>query len=81
MNVRAKDGRTPLIFACDVGDRDCAYALIDAGCDVHAKDIYGRNSLMLSAQWGRTELINALIAKGVDINLRNDDGHTALYLA
>jgi len=42
---------------------------------------YGLSPLMRAAWRGETSLVNELIALGVDVNLRNSDGNTALWLA
>ena len=36
---------------------------------------------MMSASWGRIDIVKALLAKGVDVNARNNADRTALTLA
>ena len=52
-----------------------------AGADVNAKDDQGYNletPLHKAAFWGNTEIIEFLIAKGAEVNVKNKDGKTPL---
>jgi len=48
---------------------------------VHARDGKGMTSLMKAADAGDVDRINALVAKGADVNARGPNGQTVLELA
>ena len=56
-------------------------ALIRAGINIHCKDNSNYTPLMKCAEVGNKEILELLILMGVDVNLKNDDGETALSLA
>ena len=55
--------------------------LVDAGCDINARDTGGRTMLMLAAMHGDTGMVNALIEKGANSKAKDKDGRNALMLA
>ena len=55
---------------------------IAAGSDINEKDPFGGSSPLISAAvFGKTEIAKALIDAGADLNIRNNDGSTALHCA
>jgi ankyrin repeat protein len=48
---------------------------------VSTKDIVGRTPLHLAAQWGHKDVAELLLAKGADVNAKDDDGGTPLHMA
>jgi ankyrin repeat protein len=89
-------GTTPLMRAARNGDYEAVKILLDAGADPTLKQPRGTNALMMACGVGRglgvfakdvgteSDLRKAaelLIAKGVDVNLANDDGLTAVHIA
>jgi ankyrin repeat protein len=89
-------GTTPLMRAARNGDYKAVKILLDAGADPTLKQPKGGNALMMSSGVGRglgvfakdvgtesdlRQAAELLIAKGVDVNLANDDGLTAVHIA
>lgn len=55
--------------------------LINLGADIYAKDIYNINTLMYAANNGNYDIVKTLLDKGIDVNLKDEDGKNALYYA
>ena len=51
---------------------------MDAGADVNAKDEDENTPLHRAAYYGHKEIVVLLIAKGADVNVKNDVGYTPL---
>ena len=51
---------------------------MDAGTDVNAKDEDENTPLHRAAYYGHKEIVVLLIAKGADVNVKNDVGYTPL---
>ena len=76
--------------AAEEGNIEAVKRHLAAGVDVNAKDkyewtevieyekLFGVAPLQHAAYWGRKEIAELLIAKGADINAKNDNGDTAL---
>lgn len=57
-------------------------ALIDSGADVHARNLYGRTPLMISAKnRDAPEVLKVLLEAGSDANAVDDYGNTAYKYA
>lgn len=52
-----------------------------AGANPNAQAKDGMTALMLAAQGGKPDVVNALLEKGAQVNLTNKAGQTALHLA
>ncbi len=89
-------GTTPLMRAARNGDYAAVKLLLAADADPSLRQPKGTNALMMAAGLGRglgvfakdvgleSDLFKAaqlLVDRGVDVNLANDDGITALHLA
>jgi ankyrin repeat protein len=48
---------------------------------VNAKDADGRTALMLAAERGDVEIVQALLQKGASTDIKNRDGKTAATIA
>ncbi len=72
---------TALIIAAWQGNIAAVNNLLKSGSDIHAKNMYGMNSLMYAAEGGYTEVTAILLEAGADINAVNNEGSTALMIA
>ena len=57
-------GVSALMMAVVVGHADVAIAIMQGGADVNAQDREGFTAVMYAEQYGRTEVVTALLAKG-----------------
>src|SRR6266496_4179628 len=76
-NVKDSVGRTPLIEASYNGHADVVEALKKAGAKMPAS-YQDREALFKAAATGNNDQINALLAKGIDVNTRDEAGRSAL---
>ena len=71
-----------LLKACQVGDTKSAAEALDAGANI---DILSHNNkstpLIIASQFGNLELVNLLLERNPDVNIKNDSGNTALLIA
>ncbi len=75
-------GLTPLLLACQEGDRALALALLSAGADANAaRSPDGVTPLMLASASGDDTLVRALLSAGADARAENWRGATAVHLA
>ena len=81
MNVRSKDGATPLLYTINSGFAPSALQLLARGADPNIGDSKGNTPLHAAARGGRVALMIALIDAGGDLRAENDDGDTPLHLA
>jgi len=62
VNVRKlEDGTTPLHFAAQFGQEDCARALLDGNADVNARDFVLCTPVHVAAQYGHVECLKLLL--------------------
>src|SRR5690606_29858343 len=52
------------------GDIDMARLLLERGADAKTPDVAGETPLMLAARSGSPEIVQAVLAKGVDVDYR-----------
>lgn len=84
VNIKNKNGWTPLRNVAFIGRIATAKLLIDKGADVNASDLKGNSILMSTAAMPFPEQANIfkmLLQKGADVNARNNEGWTALMQA
>jgi ankyrin repeat protein len=81
------DGRTAYSYAAQIGEKDIKRILVLAGADTttgveeYQKE-YGENAFFQAAADGRTDVVEAMITLGTDVNLANEAGKmTALMRA
>lgn len=83
LNVKNKDGYSPLIYAAFNGHSDAVSCLLQTGkVKVDQEESDGRNACMFAALTGRTETLKVLIEYDASIVLRADKRkNTALHCA
>ena len=79
VNVKDKDGRTPLHWACRGVHLEILKYLVEKGADVNAEDSNKVVPLHSLGTRNSTEGIEILIAKGADVDARDYGGDTALH--
>jgi thiosulfate/3-mercaptopyruvate sulfurtransferase len=72
---------TPLMHAARLGAHAIAAELVECGAALDATNHDGNNALWLTCFSGNLELIDLLIARGIDLNRQNDNGATCLMYA
>lgn len=72
-------GYTPLMAAVSSKDVELVNFLVEKGVDPNARDVEGYTALMFAGRGGKEEVVEALLsAPKIDVNQRNNHGHTAL---
>ena len=78
LEARNKRGEMAWLFV--LSQPECARALLAAGADVDTTAGDGWTAAMNAAGGGHVEVLGELIRRGADLEVRNKDGETALYL-
>ena len=74
-----RDGISPLCTACHLGYLKTVEALVSSGEAVDERTFsWGMTALMWASMKGDTELVRLLLDLGAEVNLRDEDGRTAL---
>ena len=81
VNLKDRDGSTPLILALAGGSAEIARLLIEKGADVNKRDADGRAPLAEAVKNKNSEIARLLLEKGVDAAIRDKDGMTLLSSA
>lgn len=63
------------------GDEETLRALLDAGCDVDARDFAGTTPLMIAARGGHTDCVQLLLEHGASTSCLDGSGLTAAHYA
>ncbi len=71
VNLKEREGMTPLMFAVRLDSPKIAKLLLDNKADVNAKNQIGNTALMLAAENGNTEMAELLIKYGAAVDERN----------
>ena len=82
LNIKDNRGNTVLSYAVS-GDRSglqLLNTLIDAGADIHTTNNEGMTLMHLAASHFKTENMRILAEHGLDINVKNAEGDTPLFL-
>ena len=70
-----------LIEASYAGFKDIVKIILDAGCDVNAKDSFGWNALRCATARGHIDIVSMLLKKGANVNDKTVGGWTSLDMA
>ena len=82
VDVRDRNGRTPLMVAAAFGNRAVAEALLAGRADPRARDrLYGDTALHFAALSGRVAVAKLLLSRGVSVNAGANMGETPLHYA
>ena len=83
LNMRDKQGNTPLYAALTVNNNECAWLLIEAGADIHAKNENSQTMLHGAAAASNAEIMKFLLSNGFKdkINEKDSKGKTPLHIA
>lgn len=81
-NIVANDGASALMIACaNNSGIEVIHGLLKAGAKSDQLDNYGWSPLMYVVRAKNKKAVEAIILAGTDLNLRNNDGETALMLS
>jgi len=81
INGRNNSGRTALIQAANSENANAVKIvelLLAAGSDINATDNKGNTALILAAKIGNASIVQLLLSKGANSELKNNSGYTAL---
>jgi ankyrin repeat protein len=78
VNVRNREGHTPLWEAAYAGRAEAARLLLDRGADANARDENGMTPLMWAVCGGYADTVRVLLERGADVNARSRFGLTAM---
>lgn len=70
-----RSGNTPMDIAAYLGHKDIVNLLFDKGAKLSS------NALIYSAQEGKKDVVEFLIANGLNVSLKNENGNTPLHIA
>lgn len=80
IDASATNGWTALTLAAARGFDEVATVLLAHGADPNVRDIYGWTPLMRAVQHERRAVIKVLLGSDrVDLDVQNENGHTALH--
>ena len=73
----------PVVTAVLLESMDDLQRLVKEGADINAQDQLGRSALIMAMDqdYANPDWLEFLIASGINVNLQNKDGDTALDLA
>lgn len=78
VNVRTKEGHSPLFYAVITGHRNLVKLLISKGANVNDQTTDGQTALIAACQRGLSKIAEILIYHQADVNLKSKQGVTAL---
>ena len=79
VNVKDKDGWTPLHYAVSRSALHVTSLLLDRGADVNARSVSGVTPLHIAATVGNINAIDPLVSRGANVNARDNYGRTPLH--
>ncbi len=82
VDVRDRNGMTPLILAAKKGRSQIVRLLLEKGADVNAQDeVMGWTALILASALGYKSVVKLLLENGADVSIKDKNGMTALKYA
>lgn len=86
LEARDNEGTTALLECCSLLSVERIRNLLNRGADVHAVNFFGNGVFHYSIRWNwctipEKEQLELLVSCGANINHRDNEGRTALYLA
>lgn len=75
------NGKTPLMYAVILNQKESVMALLKAGADVNTQSDTGNTALHEAILQGNSKFCSLLLEKGASTKIRNKQGKTALELA
>ncbi|MGE0206313.1 MAG: ankyrin repeat domain-containing protein [Candidatus Babeliales bacterium] len=80
-DIKQKDQRGFSVFSSVLNRHDMVTFLIEKGADIHERDHRGETLLHRTAWEGCSEVVEILIARGIQVNALSHDGTTPLLCA
>lgn len=80
VNLKAKDGTTPLERASSLGILSMVKLLVSKGADVNMKS-WNDQTPVITASYSHPDVAEFLISKGADVMQKDKDGETAIHAA
>ena len=74
LNVRNKNGATPLMFAAKENKAETVELLINSGAEKNAHDNAGNTALIYAAAYNNADVIRVLLDYGADKYIVNNSG-------
>ena len=81
LEVKDKEGCSPLHYAAIVGNKEVVDFLIGNNASIHTSDDVGYTPLHAAAMGGHREIIDLLISKGANVNTKDIAGGSVLDCA
>lgn len=80
VNVKDRDGYTPLHKACYNNNYDLAQILLKYKADPNALTEFGWTPLHSACKWNNSRMAALMLQHGADINARSDGDQTPLHI-
>ena len=81
LELKGPDGKTALLHAISLKNKQLVSMLITAGADLKAEDLNKKDALMYAAEANNAELLNKLLRSGFSEKTKSKAGKTALDYA